>query len=422
MGLFDFYREYRRRKTISQKSAEYWQLINGYHPVYSNYNGNLYEMAQVRSAIHAAANHRSKLSVEVVGPRYRDLAKVIGIRVNPFQTTSQFLYKVSTTLDCTNSCIIIPIYDSPVADHIVGFWPVNPQAAEIIENDGEVYIRYSYYGQSRAIELDRCGVVRKMDFRSEIFGDSNAALFPTLDLIEVHNKSIQEAVKASAAIRFLAKLTGTFKPDDVSKERKRFVDDNLSGENGGVMLIDSKYADVKQLDSKPIVVDDKQLAAINDNVNNYFGVSPKILQNCFTSDEWAAFYEGAVEPFAIQLSQVLSSMLFTPSEIAAGSMIYLSANRLQYASNQEKIDIVAALFDRGLLTVDQGLEIFQMPPIGGDEGAKRHIRKDYIDLSLLGAEIDPALAAVPSPGKEESGNASENEPGVQDNGPGDPKS
>lgn len=419
MGLFDFYIEYRRRKNIDNKSAEYWQLINGYHPVYSSYNGNLYEMATVRAAIHAAANHRSKLNIEVVGPRYRDLAKVIGIRVNPFQTTSQFLYKVSTILDCTNSCIIIPLYDSPAADHIVGFWPVNPQVAEIIENNNEVFIRYNYYGQSRAIELDRCGVVRKMDFKSEIFGDSNAALYPTLDLINVHNKSIQEAVKASAAIRFLAKLTGTFKPDDVSKERKRFVDDNLSGENGGVMLIDSKYAEVKQLDSKPIVVDDKQLQAINSSVNDYFGVSQKIIQNSFTSDEWAAFYEGSVEPFAIQLSQVLSSMLFTTAEIASGSMVYLSANRLQYASNQEKIEIVSALFDRGLLTVDQGLEIFQMPPIGGEEGGRRHIRKDYIDLSLLGAEIDPALAALPR--KEGNSNASKAESGVPGDDPGDPK-
>ena len=110
-------------------------------------------------------------------------------------------------------------------------------------------------------------------------------------------------------------------------------------------------------------------------------------------------------------------MLFTPEEIASGSMIYLSANRLQYASNKEKIEIVSALFDRGLLTVDQGLEIFQMAPIGGEEGKKRHIRKDYIDLSLLGAEIDTALI-----GKEGNADASEAEPGVPDDEPGDPES
>lgn len=418
MGLIDRYKEYRRSKAIQNKAKDYWQLIQGYHPVYSNFNGNLYESHTVQSAIHTNATHRSKLCVEIVGPLYRDLAKYLMVMANPYQTISQFAYKVSTIYDATNSCIIIPLYSSPMADRPVGFWPVNPQSAEIVEHDGDVFIRYNFYGQMRAIEFDRVGVMRKKDFNSEIFGGSNAALYPVLDLIEVHNHSIQEAVKAGNTIRFLAKLMGTFKPGDISAERKRFVDDNLTGENGGVMLIDSKYADVKQLDSKPVMVDDKQLQAINDSVNNYFGVSPAILQNSFNSDQWNAYYEGSVEPFAIQLSQVLSSMLFTPAEIANGCMVYLSANRLQYASNGEKIEIVSALFDRGLLTVDQGLEIFQLPPIGGDEGSRRHIRKDYIDLSLLGAEIDPALTAVPSTGKEGEGDANQKGQGVPDNEPG----
>ena len=114
-------------------------------------------------------------------------------------------------------------------------------------------------------------------------------------------------------------------------------------------------------------------------------------------------------------------MLFTTAEIASGSKIHLSANRLQYASNKEKLEIVSALFDRGLLTTDQSMEFFQLPPVGGAEGAKRHIRKDYIDSSLLGAEIDPALAATTLPGKEVEGNASEKQPGVPDDEPGDPE-
>ena len=42
-----------------------------------------------------------------------------------------------------------------------------------------------------------------------------------------------------------------------------------------------------------------------------FGI--KILQNK-KEDTWNAFYEGEVETFAIQLSQAITNMLFTPKK------------------------------------------------------------------------------------------------------------
>ena len=44
------------------------------------------------------------------------------------------------------------------------------------------------------------------------------------------------------------------------------------------------------------------MAQINENVFNYFGTNAGILQNKYTEDEWNAYYEGKIEPFAIQLS------------------------------------------------------------------------------------------------------------------------
>ncbi len=76
------------------------------------------------------------------------------------------------------------------------------------------------------------------------------------------------------------------------------------------MMYDSKYSDVKQIDSKPFVIDAEQMKLINTNVYNYFGVNEAILQNSYTEDQWNAFYEGKIEPFALQLSLVISNMLF----------------------------------------------------------------------------------------------------------------
>ena len=79
------------------------------------------------------------------------------------------------------------------------------------------------------------------------------------------------------------------------------------------------------------------MKAINENVYNYFGVNSDVLQNKAFGDAWDAFYEGALEPFAIQLSDVLSKMIFDEEERVSGSKIVATANRLQYMSVKDKI-------------------------------------------------------------------------------------
>lgn len=388
MSLFSEFFECRRRRAVQHKAEEYFQLLDGYRPIFSSFSGGVYEVSQTRAAINANATHRSKLQIDIVGPKYRDLQHIINVRPNPWQTTTQFLAKVSTILDVENTCIIIPLYDSSYPDHVVGFWPVLASGASVVEHDGAVYLQYTHNGRACAIEYDRCGIMTRMSYKNEIFGDSNAAIMPTMDMIAIHRKSIEEAVRASATLRFLVKLANVFADKTIREERDRFVSQGLN-DSGGVLMVDNKYAEVKQIESKPVIVDKDQMALIDQNVQDYYGISRKIIQNDFNSSEWSAYYEGSVEPFAIQLSQVLTSMLFDGSDIARGCMVYLSANRLQYASNEEKVEIVQTLFDRGLLSTNQGLDIFNLPPVA--DGDKRYIRKDYIDASLLGAEISPDL-------------------------------
>ena len=112
------------------------------------------------------------------------------------------------------------------------------------------------------------------------------------------------------------------KPEDITKERKRFTADNLSADNqSGMVIYDSKFADVKPIESKPFTVNAAQMAQINENVFNYFGTNAKIIQNSYTEDEWNAYYEGKIEPFAIQLSLVMSNMTYTQRELSFGNAI-----------------------------------------------------------------------------------------------------
>src|SRR5699024_11855672 len=95
----------------------------------------------------------------------------------------------------------------------------------------------------------------------------------------------------------------------------------------------------------------------------YFGINEDILQNKFSEDTWNAFYEGSIEPFAIQLGLVMTNMTFTDKEIAHGNQIMWTANRLQYASNKTKLEMSTQLLDRGVLTINQVNEIWNLPPV-----------------------------------------------------------
>ena len=149
-------------------------------------------------------------------------------------------------------------------------------------------------------------------------------------------------------------------------------------------MFDSKFADVKQIESVAQVVNPRQQEYIRESVYEYFGTNGKILTNTYTEDEWDAYYEGKIEPFAIQVSQVLSQMTFAPRELSSGNMILATTNRLQYASNATKLQVVTELFDRGFLTHNQGLEVFNLSPIDG--GDKHFIRREYTEIDKLDAD------------------------------------
>ena len=242
-------------------------------------------------------------------------------------------------------------------------------------------------GQRAAIEFDRVGILTQFQYSDDFFGEDNRALRPTMQLIHANNQGIINGVKNSASIRFLARIANMLSPEDIKKERERFTEDNLSADNqSGMIIYDQKFADVKQVDSKPFTVNAVQMGQINENVFNYFGTSAGIIQNKYTEDEWNAYYEGKIEPFALQLSLVMSNMTFTPREIAHGNAIVFTANRLQYASNQTKLNISTQLFDRGLLNRNGVMDIWNMAHVEG--GEKYYIRKEYTEVSQLGKEAN----------------------------------
>lgn len=372
MGLFN---NIRKKENIQKGVEEYFKLLNAYTPCFSTFEGGLYEMELTRAAVNSFATHCSKLQPVVNGVDNEVLQRRLKYKPNALMDTKKYLARLATGYAVNNNVFIAPIYDNK--QNIIGFYPMISEKATIVSDNGVKFLRYKMSDSDYvAIELERCGIMNQMQFRDELFGETNFALRPTLELMHTQNEAIKNGVKQSANIRFLAKLASTLKPSDIALERKRFSEENLSSENsGGVMLIDQKYQDVKQLTNNPFIVDSEQMKLIRENVFNYFGTNEKILQNKYTSNEWNAYYESKIEPFAIEASLVHTNMTFTEREIAFGNEIIFAANRMQYLSNEEKLQTVTQLFDRGFLTHNEGREILNLTPV--EDGDKRYIRKEY---------------------------------------------
>lgn len=165
----------------------YFTMLEGYSPVFSTYDGGVYEMELTRTCIHSFATHVSKLQPHVEGPDLRGLQAILDHKPNPFMTSVQFLYKCATLYEAKNTLLILPILDK--ADRVVGYYPANYSLLEVMEVEGspEPWIRVTFNGgQTVAYELSRCGLCSKYLYNSDLVGEDNTALGPTMQLLHDH--------------------------------------------------------------------------------------------------------------------------------------------------------------------------------------------------------------------------------------------
>ena len=386
MSVFDLIFK-NRPKEPDPRYEGYFKMLNGYTPRFTSFAGEIYEMEQIRDAINARATHISKLKVEILGAAKPRLQTKLKNGPNQLQTWSQFMYRLSTLLDVHNTAFIVPIFDE--YGEPSGIFTPLPHKCEVIQFRGVPWIRYEFADHTHAaVELENCGIMTKFQYKSDLLGETNKALYPVIDLIDIQDQGIKEGVKSAASYRFMAQIDNFTKDTDLTKERRRFSEENFSrdAKAGGLLLFPYNYKDIKQLDIKPWVVDAEQMKLINDNVYNHFGVNEDILQNKAFGDKWSAFYEGAIEAFAIQYSEVMTKMLFTMREQSQGNKMIATANRLQYLSNQDKLNVSAQMADRGLMTRNEIREIWNLPPLPEPIGSQLPIRGEYYNVGAEAGE------------------------------------
>lgn len=376
MGLFDSIFKKPVAKEPDQVPNTAYQTLTAYSPIISFCHGSPYEAELIRAAIDTLARNNGKLKVEFTGSAKQTTVNLLKKRPNTFQTWFQFLYRLTTIFYLENTAFIVPVYDDEYG-RITGVYPIIPSFCKLVEYKGEPWIKCTFpSGQTAAERLANIGIMVRHYYKDDFFGEGNGIQCETLDLIELQNKSLKEAVKNSNTYRFMAQLSNFAKEKDLGKEMKRFNETVVQQDiSGGTILFPNTYSNVQQVQQTSYTLDADQNQMIKDRVYSYYGVNDDVVLNKAYGDAWSAFYEGAVEPFAIQLSEVLKRMLFTEIEQGTGNNVVISANRLQYMTNHDKLTVVSQLLDRGVFTVNEGREVFNLPPVDG--GDVRTIRGEY---------------------------------------------
>ena len=382
MGLME--RLFGRRvneEPVKLKQAKTFQMLDGYVPAFHTWNGSIFESDLIRAALDAHGRHAAKLKPELDGSAKPNLRGRLAIMPNEFQTWPQFLYREAVILYARNTAFIVPTrgeYGEP--NGIIG---IVPQSWELVEYNGTPYIRFKLKNNKRlAVELWQVGILTRYQYESELFGESNEAMKAVLDLIEMQRQGITEGIKNGASYRFSAQSDNWATDEDLAAEMQRFNQFTFQNKKtaGGLVLFPNTYTNVQQLKQEAYKVDADQQALIKQNVFDYFAVNEDVIQNKTFGDAWLAFYEGAVEWFAIQLSEVLTKMLFSERERQFGNRIWFTSNRLQYMSNADKLNAISTFADRGLMTRNELREIMNLSPLPDEIGNQIPARGEYYDV------------------------------------------
>ena len=281
---------------------------------------------------------------------------------------------------------------------------------DLLEKKGQLYLKFIFNtGKVKCVPYEDVIHMRGHFFDHDIFGSKNTALRPALEMASTINQGVSNAAKLINSIRGILSAKVSSKDEDLTKARDKFVQNNfqMSSNGSGIIVTDTKM-DYTPINEKASPLSKDQLEYTKNAIYDYFGVNEAIVQNKFKEDEWTAFYEGAIEPIAIQMSQCFTNCLFTDTERSYGNEVMFEANRLQYASNTTKVSVVKELAPIAVLMIDDVREIFNLAPLPNGEGQKVLQSLNYINANI--ADSYQSNGDTPPPPKEDEEDQPEEDP------------
>lgn len=352
------------------------KILDGDKAIFTTYKGDFQNDPDVRACIDAIARNGAKMHPTHIrnymkqnedgtySPKMENvkgnLYKLLAKQPNEIQNAYKFYYQILTELELNNNAIVYIQKNEDLK--VEGLYPIEFSTATFYEYKKKLWIKFKFgRSKERFIPYDSCIHLTRFTSKDGMFGGSNLPLTKVLSIKHILDEGMINAIKTTQSIKGVLKSTKSMlKPEDVKKMRDQFVQDFIDkGDKSGIGGLDAttEFTPVK---IEPTTASDSQAKHIDDKVLNYFGVSETIIQSKYSEDEWNAFYESVLEPIMLQMSLEFSNKLFTPTEKGFGNEIIFESNRLQYASNKTKIELLR--YANNIMTVNELREVFNLSP------------------------------------------------------------
>ncbi len=361
------------------------QLLNGTPATFTDFDGQIYNMASVRMCIDAIARNAAKLNpkhirstTEKFENLNNSLSRIISEQPNELMNAYDFYYKVISQLYLHNNAFIYILRDDN--DNPIGLYPLTAGFYELKEYKEKIYVKFHFgSGNYTYAGLDDLIHLKRMYCENEIFGGSNIPIIKTLSFKHIMQEGIINAIKTTQGIKGIIKTSKSMlKPSDVKRIRDQFVKDFVnSGNESGIAGLDATM-DFKEVNINPQTATDSQILNIDKEIQSYYGVSEEIIQSKYTEEQWNAFYESVLEPLGLMMGLEFTNKIFTYGQRFHGNKIVFEANRLQYASNATKISVAKEMHN--YMTVNEIREMFNLAPI--ENGDKIMQDLNHIDSAI----------------------------------------
>lgn len=377
---------FKKNRTVAKTQI---QLVNEPTTNFSAYSGNAYENDVFREGVDAIARNAAKLKgshmIKYSDHETRDgdckLNRLLQVRPNRYMSAYDFLYKLITRLYLYNNSFAY--LDRDDSGNVRAIYPITATQVNIMSDPtGALFCGFMLKATGREVILPYRDVIHLRRFYSEneILGEDNRALDSGLELAQTENEGITAAIKAGANIRGILSFNQILSPSKLKEEKDAFIKDYLQLNNeGGVIATDQK-TEYKPIENKPVILDADQAKQIKTKIYDYLGVNEAIVNSSYTDEQYNSFSVSTIEPIAIALSQEFTAKIFNDREQAYGNSIVFESGRLQSASVKTKINLISTLAPYGLITINQALEILNLPSV--PDGDKRLQALNMIDQKI----------------------------------------
>lgn len=343
------------------------KLLNDNRAVFTKYSGDYDRDPDVLACIDAIARNGAKMHPKHIrnfngkmenlkGRTYKLLAK----QPNEYQNAYQFYYQVIASLELYNDVFIYIKRDNDL--RVLGLYPLMYNEGKYYEYQDKLYLKLTFGRKSKYVPMDSCIHLTRFIGEDGLFGGSTTPIVKVLSKKHIMDEGIINAIKTTSAIKGVLKTTkALLKPEDVKKMRDQFIKDFMAdGDKSGIGGLDAT-TDFTPIHITPTTASDEQIKEINDKVLSYYGINRNIIQSSYSENEWNAFYESVLEPIGLQMSLEFTNKIFTPTEKNYGNEIMFESNRLQYASNNTKIELIR--YASNIMTINEQREVFNLAPI-----------------------------------------------------------